>query len=54
MDARPLLELAGIAKAFGSRLLFRRVDLALLPGTLSLLAGPNGAGKSTWNAVSPT
>ncbi|WP_298067499.1 ABC transporter ATP-binding protein [uncultured Mailhella sp.] len=47
MDARPLLELAGIAKAFGSRLLFRRVNLALLPGTLSLLAGPNGAGKST-------
>lgn len=45
--ARPLLELQGVAKAFGPRLLFRRIDVALLPGTLSLLAGANGAGKST-------
>lgn len=45
--ARPLLELQGVAKAFGPRLLFRRIDLALMPGTLSLLAGANGAGKST-------
>lgn len=44
---RPLLEAKGLAKAFGPRLLFRRVDAALLPGTLSLLAGANGAGKST-------
>ena len=43
----PLLELKGVAKAFGPRLLFRRVDAALMPGTLSLLAGANGAGKST-------
>ena len=28
-------------------LLFRRIDVALMPGTLSLLAGANGAGKST-------
>ncbi len=46
-DNRPLLELRGVAKAFGPRLLFRRIDLALMPGTLSLLAGANGAGKST-------
>ncbi len=45
--ARPLLELQGVAKAFGPRLLFRRIDLELMPGTLSLLAGANGAGKST-------
>ncbi|WP_295636403.1 ABC transporter ATP-binding protein [uncultured Mailhella sp.] len=45
--ARPLLELQSVAKAFGPRLLFRRIDLALMPGTLSLLAGANGAGKST-------
>lgn len=44
---RPLLELRGVAKAFGPRLLFRRIDLDLMPGTLSLLAGANGAGKST-------
>ena len=44
---RPLLEVKGVAKAFGPRLIFRRVDAALMPGTLSLLAGANGAGKST-------
>ena len=44
---RPLLEVKGVAKVFGPRLLFRRVDAALMPGTLSLLAGANGAGKST-------
>ncbi len=44
---RPLLEVKGVAKAFGARLLFRRIDVALMPGSLSLLAGANGAGKST-------
>jgi len=44
---RPLLEVKGVAKAFGPRLLFRRVAASLMPGTLSLLAGANGAGKST-------
>lgn len=44
---RPLLEVRGAAKAFGPRLLFRRVDITLMPGTLTLLAGANGAGKST-------
>lgn len=46
-STRPLLELKGVARAFGPRLLFRRIDVALMPGTLSLLAGANGAGKST-------
>ena len=46
-DKRPLLELKGLAKAFGPRLIFRRIDMELFPGTLSLLAGANGAGKST-------
>lgn len=48
MDGKsPLLELKGVAKAFGPRLIFRRIDMTLMPGTLSLLAGANGAGKST-------
>lgn len=46
-ENHPLLELRGVTKAFGPRLLFRRIDVALIPGTLSLLAGANGAGKST-------
>ena len=42
-----LLELTDVAKAFGPRLIFRRIDMTLMPGTLSLLAGANGTGKST-------
>ncbi|MCH5277004.1 MAG: ABC transporter ATP-binding protein [Desulfovibrionaceae bacterium] len=42
-----LLELAGVAKAFGPRLLFRGVRLRVKAGQIVLLAGPNGAGKST-------
>lgn len=42
-----LLELEHVAKAFGPKILFRRVNAALMPGTVSLLGGANGAGKST-------
>ena len=41
------LELLGVAKAFGPRLLFKGVNLRVEPGEVSLLVGPNGAGKST-------
>jgi heme exporter protein A len=42
-----LLELRGIAKFFGSRCVFKSVELAVARGTVDLLTGANGAGKST-------
>lgn len=45
--AGALLELAGVAKAFGPRLLFRGVNVRVEVGQVALLVGPNGAGKST-------
>ena len=42
-----LLELRGIAKFFGSRCIFKSVELAVARGTVHLLTGANGTGKST-------
>lgn len=36
------LELIGVAKAFGPRLLFKGVNLRVEAGEVSLLVGPNG------------
>ena len=46
-SATPCLEFFGIAKAYGSKLLFRNASASFFPGTISLLAGANGSGKST-------
>ena len=43
----PLLELAGVAKFYGSKLVFKDVSLAVRPGEVWIVAGENGAGKST-------
>jgi branched-chain amino acid transport system ATP-binding protein len=45
--AAPLLEAAGLAKAFGGVFAVRDVSLTLEPGEIHALIGPNGAGKST-------
>ncbi len=42
-----LLELVDIGKRYGTRTVFRGVNLALYQGSVVLLAGSNGAGKST-------
>lgn len=42
-----LLELVDIGKRYGTRTVFRSVNLALYQGSVLLLAGSNGAGKST-------
>ena len=42
-----VLELKGISKRFGERLVVPKLDLELGPGTRLGLVGPNGAGKTT-------
>ncbi len=46
-NVQPLLELSGIAKAFGGVVALRGVDFALRAGEVHGLVGENGAGKST-------
>ncbi len=43
----PLLEMRGVAKAFGAVRALRGVDFAVAPGEVVVLLGENGAGKST-------
>ncbi|HEU5100709.1 MAG TPA: energy-dependent translational throttle protein EttA [Roseiflexaceae bacterium] len=41
------IELKGVTKAFGDRLLLENFDLDIPPGSIVGIIGPNGAGKST-------
>jgi ribose transport system ATP-binding protein len=43
----PLLQTAAVAKAFGTVVALRAVDLTVEPGQVHALLGANGAGKST-------
>lgn len=42
-----VIEVAGLTKAFGDRLLIENLDFNLPPGGIVGVIGPNGAGKST-------
>jgi ATP-binding cassette ChvD family protein len=42
-----VVELKGVAKAYGDKLLFENLTFALPPGGLVGVIGPNGAGKTT-------
>ena len=44
---RTVLELAGVAKSYGPRQIFRSLDLRLERGDRVAVIGPNGAGKTT-------
>jgi cell division transport system ATP-binding protein len=44
---RPIVELTGVTRAYGSRLALDNVDVSLYPGELAFLVGPSGAGKTT-------
>lgn len=47
MTARPILEMRGITRRFGSFYALKGVDLTVYPGEVHALMGENGAGKST-------
>ncbi len=42
-----VIELKGVSKAYGERLLLDKIDLSIPPGSIVGVIGPNGAGKST-------
>ena len=45
--AAGLVEVAGVAKSFGTKLALRGISFAVPPGQICGLLGPNGAGKTT-------
>ncbi len=45
--SRPMIEVAGLTKAYGATEVLRGVDLTVRPGEIFALLGPNGAGKTT-------
>ncbi|NJK28219.1 MAG: ABC transporter ATP-binding protein [Coleofasciculaceae cyanobacterium SM2_3_26] len=45
--AEPLIQLRGVSKAFGSKVILNNVDLDIYPGDALVIIGPSGTGKST-------
>jgi ABC-2 type transport system ATP-binding protein len=43
----PAINLTGLRKAFGDKVVLDGIDLDVAPGTVTALLGPNGAGKTT-------
>jgi len=44
---QPLLQIRGLAKAFGGIQAVKSVDLTMMPGSIVAVIGPNGSGKTT-------
>ncbi len=46
-DQKPILDLEGVGKQFGSVIALRDISLHVYPGSVTCVLGDNGAGKST-------
>jgi heme exporter protein A len=46
-DARPIIEIQHLSKAFGYLVVLKKLDLSIEHGQFVALLGPNGSGKST-------
>lgn len=49
--AKPILEMKGMCKRFGSTVALDKVDLTVYPGEIRGLIGENGSGKSTISSI---
>ena len=47
VSREPAVHVAGLRKAFGSKVVLEGIDLEIAEGTVFALLGPNGAGKTT-------
>ena len=47
MSAQLAVQVTGLRKSFGDKLVLDGIDLAIAEGTVFALLGPNGAGKTT-------
>ncbi|WP_013320307.1 ABC transporter ATP-binding protein [Gloeothece verrucosa] len=47
MSVEPLIELKGICKNFGEKMILNDIELNIYPGEALVIIGPSGAGKST-------
>ena len=47
LTARSAIEVAGLRKSFGDKVVLDGIDLRVAEGTVLALLGPNGAGKTT-------
>ena len=45
--ATPAIEVTGLRKSFGDKVVLDGIDLRVAAGTVFALLGPNGAGKTT-------
>jgi polar amino acid transport system ATP-binding protein len=47
LPPRPMVEVRGLRKAFGTKEILRGVDLTIQPQEVAVILGPSGSGKST-------